>query len=268
MQWNDKYKINVNFLDDQHQEWFSRVADFQAAINQEQMIAEMARTLKFVVDYAQKHLSDEERYMREINYPKMNSHRQLHKVFMKKTVSVLTDMKNGKRVIPSQLLEFMATWIGQHILEHDRQIGEYLATQQDDDATEKQAPVKIDGDPLTTKLKELSALLKSKLITQEDHATKTKELLTHFASNALSQDSVSALENIDKLSLLHKQGMISDEGLEVAKALLAENLNIDQALEPYDMPKAKMQALNTLLENNLITAEQHGEHKSLILSGI
>jgi hemerythrin-like metal-binding protein len=264
MQWTDRFKIDVDLIDDQHKEWFARVADFQAAINQKEMISEMARTLKFLVEYSQKHLHDEENYMRQIQYPHLDSQIRHHEAFMQRIVEMLNDLKKGKKILPSQLLDFMVNWIRQHILEHDRKIGEFLAARQAGSNVDPDA-VKTPIEVLHQKLKELAGLVKSGMISPKEHEDKKKELVVRFASNASAHDDESLLETCDKLVVFQEKGLISKQELYDARSVLKSRTDLNHELALCDTPKLKIGTLKRLLENELITAGQFETVKADIL---
>ncbi len=268
MQWDDNYKIAVDFIDDQHKEWFDKVADFNAAIDQKQVSSEIAHTLKFLVDYSQKHLADEEAYMREIGYPHLDQQIRHHKIFMQHVVGVLTDLKNGKDILPAKLHNFMATWIRQHIMEHDRQIGQFVEKQKAKRNTEEEHPPEHPVVALQKKLKDLSALVKADLITVDDFAAKKKELLSQLVSGDTGLDDNALLVANEKLAMLQKRGLLETDDLTSVRMQLAKRLDLNNVLSRYETPKQKMGALKGLLDDSLITTEQFEKSKTDILRNI
>lgn len=268
MKWNDDYRIEVDFIDSQHKAWFDRVAEFEAIINQGCTASEIARTLKFLVEYSQKHLVDEERYMREIKYPHLDKQIRHHKVFMHHIVGVLTDLKYGKDIRPSKLLHFMSTWIRQHILEHDRLIGAFVSAQNEQSDVGNPGPPQDSSDLLQRRLKELAGLAKSDLITEKEYTAKKKELLSQFAVNESISGGGGLVETGRKLSALHKRDLISMEELNETKALLAEKVDLDAEMRLHDTSRQKLDALNALLKDGLVTTEQFESSKAEILHNI
>ena len=73
---------------------------------------------------AKKHFSDEEEYMRSIQYKRFLSHKVEHDDFREKLDSIdLEKMDQDQTGTLLDLLEFLSNWLVHHILEKDKLIG-------------------------------------------------------------------------------------------------------------------------------------------------
>jgi hemerythrin len=121
IQWNDSYCIGDSHIDRQHQELFVLANRAIGAVDQPAFkLAAMD-----LYRYMRKHFSDEEKLMREVNYPAYKSHIELHNAMILQFNSISQDVGRGlwnKDAIRS----FMTEWVLQHVGEHDAKIAAYI----------------------------------------------------------------------------------------------------------------------------------------------
>lgn len=129
--WKEKYRIGVNLIDDQHQELFKRLSGFiqivQNNISWEDKLEEIKSTLDFLEEYVIFHFNDEENYMREINYPDYESHKQIHENFTSEINDyiVLFETAGFTEDKMKELNARLMTWLIMHIGRMDQEIGKY-----------------------------------------------------------------------------------------------------------------------------------------------
>lgn len=127
MEWQDNYCIGVEKIDQQHKELVKMVSRLQATLVRGNINQEVANALRFLVDYTKHHFADEEKFMESINYEELAHHKDLHKKLINDVVLVLTDIKKGKTVDPLALVDFLISWLVNHVSYEDKKIGKSLA---------------------------------------------------------------------------------------------------------------------------------------------
>ncbi len=118
--WNDGFSVHVPSLDQQHEELISLInnlIDYSDANVDSEVISD---TLTRMTRYATDHFRDEEEYMLKSGYPEYEAHKELHKKYKKKTVSLCMDTMQHQETVPRELLEFLKNWWITHLLEIDR----------------------------------------------------------------------------------------------------------------------------------------------------
>jgi len=119
--WSDSLKTGNDKIDEQHKKIFeigTEVLDLSAESKNE----EIERTFQRLIDYTQKHFVEEEMMMRDHQYSKLPSHKELHQTFINDLHKNLSDFeKEGpteENVDDLKLL--MVEWLIKHINEEDK----------------------------------------------------------------------------------------------------------------------------------------------------
>lgn len=136
MMWKEKYKINVDLIDDQHKELFGRLSNFIQVVQNEyswdEKIEEVKETMAFMQEYVVFHFDDEERYMQEIDYPNFEPHKKIHEDF-KATVNTYVEIFQKEGYTEDKIQELCAklmTWLIMHVGKMDQQIGKYVKSKE------------------------------------------------------------------------------------------------------------------------------------------
>lgn len=123
-QWDDRYSVGIQSIDNQHREIF---------VVLEKLVEAMKKghasdvTNQIVVDlerYAVNHFQKEEYFFQRFNFPGSAMHINEHQNFIKKITALKSDLKSGKITLTFDLLSFLKEWIDHHILVVDKQYSE------------------------------------------------------------------------------------------------------------------------------------------------
>ena len=123
----DEYLTGIEFIDNEHRRLFE-IADEVYELSINEFIADKYDNIREVLrelrEYTKLHFTHEEEYMKSINYKKMFSQIIEHKEFVEKLEELDIDSfdENSDEVI-SEILEFLTSWLVNHILYSDKQIG-------------------------------------------------------------------------------------------------------------------------------------------------
>jgi len=130
--WKDGYKIGIDKIDEQHKELFLRVTDFLFSLrkegNSEDKLAKVKETLEFMQSYVVIHFDTEEAYQKEINYPELLAHKEIHNQF-KQEVSTFTEqfnVKNYDEVQAQKFASMLLAWLIKHVIIYDRKIADFV----------------------------------------------------------------------------------------------------------------------------------------------
>jgi len=119
-----EYYTGISFVDEEHKKLFdiaNKIYDLlidEFIPDKYDYIMEVVDELK---DYAKYHFEHEEEYMREINHRKFLSHKVSHDEFIEKINEYdaeIVDEKQKESLL--ELLEFLTTWLVEHILKQDK----------------------------------------------------------------------------------------------------------------------------------------------------
>ena len=126
--WDDAYSVGFKPIDDQHKELVKMINELFEECKQGGAAARKAflLTAKKAADYARVHFSDEEKYMAQVNFPKLAEQKKQHNDFLDKVFASIQDFNSGNAV-PIDLAQFLKNWLLTHIAESDKQYAPYLA---------------------------------------------------------------------------------------------------------------------------------------------
>jgi hemerythrin len=86
---------------------------------------ELGAVLDELIDYATYHFAAEEHWMTVHNYPHLPEHSEEHERFCKRVVEVQKDFHNGKSNLGIEVMQFLNTWLTDHILITDREYARF-----------------------------------------------------------------------------------------------------------------------------------------------
>ena len=121
IEWDEKYSLNHELLDTQHQELFELANAVQSLDVNACNKAELSRLFKEFYNYMAKHFKEEEAYMESLHYPLYIKHKKLHESIMEGMTKILKEKKSMEELQHS--MKFIAKkWLVEHILENDLKI--------------------------------------------------------------------------------------------------------------------------------------------------
>ena len=138
MIWKDKYKVGVPLIDEQHQELFRRVTDFVETLRASGewglKVEKVNETLTFMQDYVITHFRDEEAYQREIGYPELERHAEIHRQMVEEVVRFGEQYarEGYKEVLVMQFAGKLLAWLINHVAADDQKIAVYARGREGD----------------------------------------------------------------------------------------------------------------------------------------
>lgn len=121
--WKDDYNTGIDEIDTQHRQLFklgSQIFDLVSLDDGFDHYDEIINILNDLREYTIYHFDFEEKYMLSIGYEDFDSHKDLHDKLIDRISNIETkDIDSDQKSISLNLLDFIATWIGNHILKED-----------------------------------------------------------------------------------------------------------------------------------------------------
>ncbi|MDP4084434.1 MAG: bacteriohemerythrin [Bacillota bacterium] len=124
--WQREYETGIQFIDEQHKMLFeigNKAYDLfrnEYTIDKYDNIVEIIQELK---DYTVFHFSAEEEYLLKVGYKGFFAHKVEHDDFISKFNEINYDrIDDGQNEYITELLDFIFTWIKEHILIRDMQL--------------------------------------------------------------------------------------------------------------------------------------------------
>ena len=129
----DKYRTGIELVDDEHKRLFEIIKDTNDVIHTELLhdkYDEIMRLLAELREYTEVHFSDEEAMMERINYPDIDAQKRAHSAFVGRLVEIdlseLDAMDDNQEEYLQDLIQFLLSWLSNHILGMDKKIGAYI----------------------------------------------------------------------------------------------------------------------------------------------
>ena len=131
IKWDDTFSVNNAELDAQHKKWLDIINDLHDSLIKDEAgdYRETAEeSVKAMKDYVRFHFDEEEKYMRNINYPDLSSHKEIHAKFYDQTKCLYNDVMEGKLVFNTEIMNALTNWLQDHILNEDKKYSMFAAS--------------------------------------------------------------------------------------------------------------------------------------------
>lgn len=119
----EEFKLGVPEIDEQHAKLFEigdRAYELLTNSLSDDKYDRIMEILDELREYTVVHFQDEERYMQEVGHRKLLSHKVEHDEFIKKVGDVdLNAVDQNQDEYIMEILNFLAKWLQEHILEKD-----------------------------------------------------------------------------------------------------------------------------------------------------
>ncbi len=125
--WKEDYSVKVRRFDDQHRRLIDLVNKLDNALALGKGSAVLSEVLASVTAYAQTHFSDEERIMLQNRFPGFTAHKKEHDQLVASVREFQREVAAGDATVSPGLINFLKSWLLQHIQSVDMQYGPYLS---------------------------------------------------------------------------------------------------------------------------------------------
>lgn len=125
-EWETVYSVGVDRIDEQHKKLFSIANRFQEAYERGEGRRALGAIFNELIDYTAVHFEDEERLMRDRNYPDYPRHKENHEKLVKLVLAYKERFEKDETGIENQVMGFIKNWLNGHILGMDRNYKSYV----------------------------------------------------------------------------------------------------------------------------------------------
>ncbi len=129
----DAFRTGIQLVDDEHKRLFDIIRETNDLIHEELLhdkYDEIMRLLTELRDYTEFHFRDEEALMERILYPELDAQKRAHSAFVERLVEIdlseLDAMDDNQQEYLLGLIDFLLSWLSNHILGSDKKIGIYV----------------------------------------------------------------------------------------------------------------------------------------------
>jgi hemerythrin-like metal-binding protein len=118
--------VKVAKCDQQHMRLFDIINQLADAMRMGKGQDVVNQVVTDLLDYTNTHFQEEEALLQKANYPQLEAHQEMHRIFVKKVQSLQSQAQMGKRVNAAQLLSLMRDWLVNHIQKADKRYSAHL----------------------------------------------------------------------------------------------------------------------------------------------
>jgi len=127
VEWNKKYSIGLDQVDNHHQHLFFLLNKFYDIFIIDAKFNDLNDLFDELIDYATYHFAYEERLMKESMFTSIEKHENEHRMFSKRIVELEGFAKYDAKHILIDAVVFMNEWLQAHILKSDAEFGRFIA---------------------------------------------------------------------------------------------------------------------------------------------
>lgn len=127
--WTEELSVGYGFIDQQHQELFSRYNSLLQACKEAKGREAIIPVLNFLVDYVTTHFAEEEQFMKQHGYPQQEEHVKQHRQLFEHVNAVYKELqdKGATVAVITSINHTMLNWLLSHVKQTDVKLGRFLA---------------------------------------------------------------------------------------------------------------------------------------------
>jgi len=125
--WSEAYSVHVPSIDQQHHKLFDMMnVVYQLVISDQ--LNQLDAPLDALVEFAKKHLRDEEEILQRVNYPDFKAHKNVHITLLADLDDLYKQAQQGDIHKLFELIMFLKNWLVDHIYKVDMKYSDLLVS--------------------------------------------------------------------------------------------------------------------------------------------
>ena len=124
--WNPDWDTGEASIDRQHQDMLTQLGRLMVALAEGREALETERAMLLLGEYIETHFRDEEALMARAQYPGLAHHRLVHDEMRERVQAMVATYGHDPRSIPASVMDFLLTWLKEHLGGEDRLMAQYL----------------------------------------------------------------------------------------------------------------------------------------------
>lgn len=124
LEWEQKYSVGVEELDNQHKLMFVTINELLDAINENKTEEHLGHIIESLVKYKTFHFATEEKYFKQFNYEESEEHILKHREFNEKLTALKEKYPSYTVEFAFELVDFLEDWLINHLMVEDQKYKE------------------------------------------------------------------------------------------------------------------------------------------------
>ena len=126
IEWKDEYSVGIQSIDQQHKIWVGLINKLHDAMKKGEGKKALADIYKEIVEYTKTHLKNEEALFDKFGYTDTAAHKLIHSKLTEQVIEKQKDIEDGKTVITMDVMNFLKSWLIDHIQNTDKKYSAFL----------------------------------------------------------------------------------------------------------------------------------------------
>ena len=126
IKWDASMSVGSEVFDGHHKIIIDCLNDLHPLLGKSDCREELAVILSKLEQFVLVHFGEEERALRQANYPDWREHKMMHDQMYDMVFNMKADVENGRSLEAAYLLEILYSWLVKHILGEDKKYEPYL----------------------------------------------------------------------------------------------------------------------------------------------
>lgn len=126
LDWENKYKVDVEIIDEQHEHLFEIVNTMYDSIVRGDEQNALEEILSELINYTVYHFETEEKLFKEYGYPEYEEHKAQHDELCKQVVELQEQFKLKVVTITFEVMDFLSGWLQEHTTQSDLKFADYM----------------------------------------------------------------------------------------------------------------------------------------------
>jgi len=126
MKWSEQLSVKIDSIDNEHKKLFELINKLADAMSKGEGHNALDSILIELTDYTITHFGHEEEALKKYNFPGLAAHKKEHETFVSKIEDTKKKYEEGAITLTIPLIDFLTTWIKEHILKSDMGYSPFL----------------------------------------------------------------------------------------------------------------------------------------------
>ena len=124
--WKDRYSVGISSIDEQHKDLVQMLNRLHKTMVLKRGKLAMRVIIYHLVEHTKTHFLHEEKLMQAANYPGLDIHKKNHENLIIEIQKLQRDVDYENLTMTFDLLNFIKSWLINHITNSDKPLGVYL----------------------------------------------------------------------------------------------------------------------------------------------
>lgn len=129
IEWGPQIAVGHPEIDAQHQKLIDLVNRLHDAMSKGKGKDALGQILVELEDYTKYHFGIEEALMAKHVYSGTLAHKQKHKELIGQLAALMAEYKKGKLTVTMETMDFLKSWLTDHIMGMDKKLSQFLSAQ-------------------------------------------------------------------------------------------------------------------------------------------